>query len=148
MKTAIFDIDGTLSNANWRLHFVRPPEGTPKDYEAFHKRCMGDTVIEPVRAMVHALAFHNHKIVLITGRPETYGDLTVAWLDENDVPFDELHMRKAGSNERAVTYKHGVLQDLIARGHDIRLAVEDQQEVVDMWRANGIHCLQTQAVQQ
>jgi uncharacterized HAD superfamily protein len=146
MKTAIVDIDGTLSDARPRLHFVRPPEGVSRDYEAFHSRCGEDKPIKEMVRLVSALANDSKMIVLVTGRPDTYRDITQDWLDNNGVVYDELHMRPAGHNAPAPEFKKGVLDTLRSKGHDVFLALEDQQSVVDMWRANGIHCLQTQAV--
>lgn len=145
MKTCIVDIDGTISDSRHRLHYVRPAPGVSRDYEAFHMRCGQDKPIASMLALVRSLSYNN-RIVLCTGRPENHADISVKWLDENGVPYDEFHMRKAGDNRPAPEYKLGVLKDLQARGHEVFLAIEDQQNVVDMWRANGIHCLQTQAV--
>lgn len=145
MKTAIVDIDGTISDSRHRLHFVRPPEGTKKDYEAFHSRCGEDPVIPSMCKMVAALA-NDGCVILVTGRPETYRDITMEWLDDNGFAYDGLHMRPVGDNRPAAEFKLGVLRELQAKGHDVFLAIEDQASVVAMWRANGVHCLQTEAV--
>lgn len=146
MKTAIVDIDGTISDGRHRLHFVRPGPGQKRDNAAFHSRCGEDPVIESMRRVVHALADVG-QVVLCTGRPDTYRDQTQDWLDANDIPYDELHMKRVDQeNTPATEYKLGVLRGLQARGHDVFLAIEDQANVVAMWRANGIHCLQTEAI--
>ena len=142
MKTAIVDIDGTISDARHRLHFVLQ---RPKDYEAFHSRCGEDPVIPSVRRVVSALS-ELFKVVLVTGRPDTYRDITMDWLDSNAVIYDELHMRPAGDTSPAAQFKSRVLFELVSKGHEIFLAIEDQQSVVDMWRANGVHCLQTAVI--
>lgn len=145
MKTVIVDIDGTISDGRHRLHFVRPAPGVARDYEAFHSRCGEDPVIASVYATVWALAHNKNQIVFCTGRPNIYREATQDWLDDNNVPYDELHMKPLGDSRPAPEYKLGVLKALQAKGHEVFLAIEDQPNVVAMWRANGIHCLQTQA---
>ena len=146
MKTIIVDIDGTISDGRPRLHFVRPPPGEKRDNEAFHSRCYEDKPIAAVVALVNTMAGENH-IALMTGRPNTYRDLTQDWLDDNGVSYDYLIMKSVEDvNMPAPEYKLRELRALQAKGHEILLAIEDQQKVVDMWRANGIHCLQTEAI--
>lgn len=146
MKTVIVDIDGTISDSRPRLHFVRPGPGEKRDNEAFHSRCSEDMPIAAAVRVVTVLANY-YKIVLLTGRPETYREQTQDWLDRNGIVYDYLIMRPAAdSNLPATEYKLREALALQAKGHEIFLVVEDQQKLVDMWRANGIHCLQTQAV--
>lgn len=147
MKTVIVDIDGTISDGRPRLHFVRPPPGERRDNEAFHSRCGEDKPIESVIALVRSLADNGNQIALMTGRPNTYRDQTQDWLDDNVVPYDYLIMKSVEDvNMPAPEYKLRELRALQAKGHEILFAIEDQANVVAMWRANGIHCLQTQAV--
>ena len=40
--------------------------------------------------------------------------------------------------------KQDILNSLKAQGKKILFTVDDRQSVVDMWRANGITCLQCQ----
>lgn len=146
MKTVIVDIDGTISDSRPRLHFVRPPPGEKRDNEAFHSRCSEDMPIAAAVGFVKVLA-RDFQIALLTGRPNAYRDQTQDWLDDNGVPYDYLIMRPdVDSKMPATEYKLREARALQAKGHDIFLVVEDQQKLVDMWRANGIHCLQTQAV--
>lgn len=146
MKTVIVDIDGTVSDSRPRLHFVRPPPGVSRDYQAFHSRCGEDKPIQAVVNLVKALAF-NHRIALMTGRPNTYREQTQDWFDDNGVPYDYLIMKPdTKASVPATEYKLRECRALQAKGHEIAFVIEDQQPLVDMWRANGIHCLQTQAI--
>jgi hypothetical protein len=137
MKTVIVDLDGTLFDCRWRNCFL-------PDYEAFHKRCRGDTIIEPIRNLVRSLSFHNNLIVIVAGRPNTYREWTQDLLDECDVPYDNLYLR--GDNVRPdQEFKKTVFDYLTGINHKIDLAIESQQPLIDMWRANGVHCIQTEA---
>lgn len=141
-KTVIVDIDGTVSDSRHRLHFVLQK---PKDRESFHALHRQDAAIHAVVETVKALAY-DHNIVMLTDRPDCYRDSTQDQLDDFGIMYDELHMRSTGDTTPAPEYKASVLAKLRAKGHNIFLAIDDQQNVADMWRANGIHCLQTQAV--
>ena len=50
-------------------------------------------------------------------------------------------MRKAKDNRQDSMVKQDILDALKAEGKDIIFAVDDRQQVVDMWRGNGITCL-------
>lgn len=39
-------------------------------------------------------------------------------------------------------FKEGVLKELQNKGYEVVIAFEDRQKVVDMWRDNGILCMQ------
>jgi uncharacterized HAD superfamily protein len=144
-STVIVDIDGTISDVRHRLHHVLQH---PKNYEAFHSLCGEDQPIMSVIAAVRAFTSCRDytAIILLTGRPEKYREATMDWLERNAIPYDSLYMRPDGDHRKAEEYKRGVLGQIQAAGHDVFLAFEDQQDVVDMWRENGIHCLQTQVV--
>jgi phosphoglycolate phosphatase-like HAD superfamily hydrolase len=138
-KTIIVDIDGTLSDSRHRLHHM---EQKPKNRDAFHAAFPQDQPIKAVVAIVNALA-DDYSIVLLTGRPDRYRDGTQDQMDGFGVIYDELHMRPAGDTQGNASYKFGVLQQLRARGHDVFLAIDDRPDIVNMWRSNGIHCLDT-----
>lgn len=48
-QIVIFDIDGTLANAEHRVHHLQKE---PKDWDAFFAGCTQDTPIEPVMELV------------------------------------------------------------------------------------------------
>jgi hypothetical protein len=146
MKAAIVDLDGTAFDARHRLHHIDTSYGKVKDYDAFHGACNQDAVISPVRAIVQALAHDGVHILLCTGRPEHFRELTEDCLDNAAMPWDELFMRCSDDHRKAPLVKHDMLTEMISKGYQPFIAIEDQQDVVDMWRANGIHCLQTVAI--
>lgn len=82
------------------------------------------------------------KLVLTTGRAEKWRAFTENWLFWNDIPFSELLMRPNKDNRADHLLKQEFLERLLARGDGILFAVDDRQQVVDMWRRNGITCLQ------
>lgn len=142
----IFDIDGTLSNNKHRLKFI---EQSPQDWNSFFLEMDKDEVIEPIAFLLFALLrdFHNSNvaidIIFCTGRPEMYRDLTEKWLErELDIYNHRLMMRKDGDRRNDDIVKQEMLDQLKSEGYEVVFAVEDRKRVVDMWRQNGVTCLQ------
>ncbi|WP_440616208.1 phosphatase domain-containing protein [Cysteiniphilum sp. 6C5] len=67
---------------------------------------------------------------------------TEQWLIWHEIPFDRLIMRKGKDNRKDAIIKKEILGLLRQEGKEILFAVDDRQQVVDMWRENGITCLQ------
>lgn len=139
MKAIIVDIDGTIADNTHRQHFMNLQ---PKNWNEFFIECHKDEPIVPVIEMIQKLC-RKYKILVVTGRPEKYRQLTNFWLIKHKVPCDNLYMRKCGDYRPDHEIKLDIL-DIIRREHDILLAIDDRQSVVDMWRRNGILCLQNE----
>src|SRR5258707_939146 len=83
-RAVIFDIDGVLSNASPRQHFITQGNN---DWKAFFEACGADDVItESVRVL--QLLSDDVTRVLLTGRPAGVQDQTVGWLEKKDLPWD------------------------------------------------------------
>lgn len=134
----IFDIDGTLSDPTERMKFLEK-----KDYFNFY----GEAKNDPANAEMCSLAFIcylSYDVYFLTGRPECIRDDTLAWLQKhvcNAIKSDRLLMRKNSDYRKDYVLKEEWLQELKKKG-DIFFAVEDRQQVVDMYRRNEVICLQ------
>lgn len=137
----IFDIDGTLSNPKHRLHFI---QGAKKDWPAFYSAAADDPVNVPMLFIYSALKQSCHP-VFVTGRPESIRKATEAWLRKNfvtdDAPID-LFMRKGGDYRPDFMLKQDILKALRKAGYAPLAAIEDRQQVVAMYRREGLLCLQ------
>lgn len=140
MKTAIFDIDGTLANNSHRQYLVR--RNTPAWDEFFLK--MGhDTPNQPIICLYQSIKQSGHfSCILVSGRPNTYRERTEEWLEKYGIEFDHLYMREIGDKRPDVKVKKEILDALLAKGHEICFVVDDRNDIVRMWRENGITCLQ------
>ena len=140
MKTIIFDIDGTLADIDHRRHYVS--EGKP-DWKKFNDEMGGDTPNNPVVSLYLTL-WHSkvYNIEIVTGRNERFRTLTEQWLTWNEIPFKRVSMRADNDHRADYLIKEEILKAFLTEGHDIAFAVDDRQQVVDMWRRNGITCLQ------
>lgn len=140
MKTIICDLDGTLCNADHRRHFV---EQKPKNFKAFYEAAKND---EPNQWCVDILEGMDHllySVVFVTGRPEEYRQLTINWLETyiGDKTSYHLAMRKTGDYRQDYIVKQEIYDEYL-KDLDILFCIDDRQQVVNMWRRNGLVCLQ------
>lgn len=137
---AIFDIDGTLSDATHRLHLVK---NKPKNYDKFYEGIPHDTPYEPICDIArNYLCSRDMAVVFITARPEKTRQDTVNWLHThvstplNVNPF--LFMRKDEDYRPAAVVKEELLDGLLRNGLDPKIAFEDCPSVCKMYVRRGI----------
>lgn len=136
-EIVIFDIDGTLADISARRHHL---EKRPKDWDAFFAAMREDTAVAPLVRLCNTLYEAGFQVLLCSGRPERYRGDTVAWLAREGVKYHDLLLRRDGDRRSDAEVK----RDLLAGLDRSRIAfvVEDRRRVVDMWRAQGLVCLQ------
>ena len=93
-KIIICDLDGTITNLQHRLHFIKNPDGSKKsykdsDWDSFHKACVDDEpyrdVIEILRNLYDAgrragIEGSEREIYFFSGRNESVRNETIEWL--------------------------------------------------------------------
>lgn len=138
----IFDIDGTLANIVHRLHHI----GKEKpDWDAFNSEMAADVPKEDILVLHEMCTNSGYNIAIVTGRFDDYEEDTRVWLHENNITFHELHMRPSGNYSHDFLIKERIFLDqFVAKDRKIRFVVDDRDQVVEMWRANGVTCLQCQ----
>jgi len=132
----IVDIDGTLANANHRLHHVKK---NPKNWPAFFREADKDPVNEIVLRWVEVLR-PEHCIVIVSGRAlDQSQHLTVDWLRERGVPYDFLFMRNGYDYREDWIVKSEILEKMPR--NQVVFSIDDRMQVVEKcWRANGVRC--------
>ena len=133
----IFDIDGVLSDAAGRQHFI---EQGNRDWSAFFEACGDDPVIEEIARLLELLD-SSLAVVLLTGRPLRVQPQTLAWLRRYGLRWDLLVMREQGDYAQVTSFKQRTVADLRAHGFDLRLAFEDDPSNHAMYVAEGIPCV-------
>lgn len=165
----IFDIDGTLANAEHRLHHIKDPtywRGVPPrpDWDTFlSDELVGlDDAIPQTWAILEA--FLNNpgvRLIFITGRKESTRQMTVSWFSDKDCPhragsawyWEErqgsggivgpvIYMRKNGDRRPSSTVKRELLNQARADGYNPTLVFEDRADDTAMWRSEGLLCCQ------
>lgn len=133
----VVDIDGVLSDAATRQHYIEAPR---RDWPSFFDACADDPVIEEMRVLLDLLE-PAVRVVLLTARPQRVHHLTEAWLRRYGIRWDVLIMRPWGDYELSRDFKQSSVWDLRDYGFALRLGVEDDRRNVEMLRAEGVPCI-------
>lgn len=123
MKAIIVDIDGTLANISARRIHV---EGSHKDWKSFNAKVHTDILNVWCRDIMQRMQ-KDFKILLVTGREESLREATLKWLEENDVPFDDLHMRKLKDYRKDDIVKLEIYEKKIKSKYEIFFVIDDRE---------------------
>ena len=139
-EAVVFDIDGVLSDAAGRQHFLEGGAGRRKDWDGFFAACGDDPLIDEVGRLLELLD-DRLQILLLTGRPISVQPQTLAWLDRYQLRWDILVMRDVGDYSAAREFKRWTVGDFRRYGFDLRLAFEDDPRNRRMFHDEGIPCI-------
>jgi phosphoglycolate phosphatase-like HAD superfamily hydrolase len=133
----VFDMDGVLSDAAGRQHYLESPR---RDWEAFFEACGDDPLIEEVARLLDVIDT-GHRIVLLTARPMRVRRQTLGWLERYGLRWDLLIMRDYGDYQASRDFKRRTIEELRRFGFDLRLAFEDDRRNVEMFHRQGVPCI-------
>jgi predicted secreted acid phosphatase len=136
-EIVIFDIDGTLADVSERIHHVRKK---PKNWNAFFQGMAQDKAIHSMVRLCNILFASGIHIVLCSGRNEEHRTQTMEWLAQQGVNYHDLLLRKVNDRRSDTEVKRDLLATLDKS--KILFVVEDRSRVVEMWRSEGLVCLQ------
>ena len=142
-KIVIFDLDGTLALIDKRRALAT--KNGKMDWDVFFDRdnIKLDVPNTPVITMAQTLHSQGFKIVIFSGRSKVSYRTTRQWLIQNDIPFDMLQMRPTDDYHHYM--KDSDLKqmwlDSISKD-SVAMVFDDRQQVVDMWRDNGLTTFQ------
>jgi len=135
---AVFDIDGVLSDAAGRQHFLSGTQG--KDWGAFFDHVGNDPLVDELNRLLELLDV-GLAVVLLTSRPNRVQGATLAWLGRYGVRWDLLVLRPDAEFGPATGFKRTVVEVLQQAGFDLRIAFEDDRRNVAMFRELGVPCV-------
>ena len=136
----VFDIDGTLADADHRLHHLR---SKPKNWDAFYEACDKDRPRPEVTATCKDLLQSGHLVIFCSGRRDSTRDKTVAWLCKHGlashVENDDLVllMRKDGDRRKDYIVKQEMLRWIQGNIGQPDVVYDDRRSVLAMWQMNG-----------
>jgi len=134
----IFDIDGTIANAEHRVHHLKGPK---KNWEEFLSLAHKDKPIQDTIDMMNHL-HDDYIICLITGRSEETRRSTEDWLVRHGCYCDHLWMRPKGDMREDAIVKKEIYEQNAKSFYKCRGVFEDRDRVVKMWRDLGLICYQ------
>ena len=142
----IFDIDGTLYDHNHRLKYLF---SNPPNWERFKSDIHLDTKISEINDLLISLN-KDHRIIFCTGRDRSLEEVTITQIlklyENSSIYIDKtkilLYMRAVSDMRQDDAVKQDLLKDMHNDGLDPKVVFEDRKSVVNMWRNNGLICLQ------
>ena len=141
-KTVIFDLDGTLALIDKRRDLATKDNGK-FDWDVFFNpdNINLDLPNQPVINMANMLHKQGFRIFILSGRSDVTHQATVDWLNDNDIWWDHLVMRPQNhlfmpDNDLKQSWLDNIGKDNVA------MVFDDRNQVVDMWRQNGLTCFQ------
>lgn len=136
-EMVIFDIDGTLADVSERIHYLKKK---PKNWDAFFQGMAQDKAIHSMVRLCNLLYDSGIQIILCSGRNEQYRTETMTWLAEQNVRYHDLLLRKDNDRRSDTIVKREMLASIDRS--KVLFVVEDRSKVVEMWRSEGLVCLQ------
>ena len=140
-KIVIFDLDGTLALIDKRRD-VSTKDNGKMDWSIFFDPDMVDLddPNTPVITMANLLS-STHRIWILSGRSDVTQQATIDWLAKHNVTYDHLVMRPQNllympDNDLKQSWLDTIGVDNVA------MVFDDRQQVVDMWRKNGLTTFQ------
>ena len=125
----LFDLDGTTFHMGNKRHFA----GLNVDV---------DDPDEVILDIVRRLQDSGLIAIAMSGRVEATRELSLHALMDNLVYPHELFMRADGDNRKDNIIKAELFDNHVRDNYDVKFVLDDRNQVVDMWRAMGIKCLQ------
>lgn len=167
----VFDLDGTLADPEHRNHILKrnwPERPDAMDWDEYFHACEGDAPIEHTINVFRGLRgrlLDQNVIEIWSGRSEGAGCLvrkkTMAWLRHHVchgfVGYETsdffrppegrwqdivLRMRPHGDHRPDYEIKREWLNEARAHRMAPELVFEDRDQVVSMWRSEGVPCFQ------
>ena len=149
-RYVIFDLDGTLALIHKRRQ-VADLGGGKIDWDKFFDpaNIQLDEPNVPVIQMAQLLHANGLQVIILSGRSKRTKAETAKWLDDNKVPYHVLKMRPDDESGEGHwhfmsdnTLKQHWLDTLFEDKDEIFGVFDDRNQVVDMWRDNGLTCFQ------
>lgn len=128
-KAIIVDIDGTLAHMADR---------SPYDFS----KVLHDSVDTVITDIVYAFSRETDDVIVVSGREDSCREDTTTWLRQAGVRFSALYMRKTGDHRKDSIVKKEIYEEHIKGKYNVRFVLDDRDQVVRMWREQGLKCLQ------
>ena len=142
-KIVIFDLDGTIADISVRRNLATKDDGR-MNWTIFQDPKNIDLDV-PNQKVVDMLDMidntDKYQIWILSGRSDVTKDVTINWLSNHGINYDHLIMRDQDNlympdNDLKQSWLNDIGVDNVA------MVFDDRNQVVDMWRANGLTTFQ------
>jgi hypothetical protein len=154
-------IQGSKNHTLEPPYMPKPYHGTPGKEPAFMYDLDGTTyhmndkrgaydhnvdVDDPDPVIQEMVRVFSHFFVPIamSGRVEATRERTEFSLNRDGVPYNHLFMRADGDMRADNIVKAELFDTHVRDNYDVQFVLDDRQQVVDMWRAMGLKCVQVE----
>jgi hypothetical protein len=136
-KIILLDLDNCIADDLWRRPFIDETQHGNARWHRYHLHAKYDALGN------EDLLKTRHEIVVVTGRPIRYRDLTMMWLDKYQIVPLALLMRAEGDHGPAAMMKVRLAQDyLIQTDNRVMHAYDDRHDVIEAYRMMGFNATQ------
>ena len=81
----------------------------------------------------------------MSGRQNRFKDITIKWMKDNNVNYDNIYLRKTDDNRADSIVKMEMYTNNIKDNYNVEFVLDDRNQVVDMWRRDlGLKCFQVE----
>ena len=153
----LLDIDNCISDDAWRIRFIKQDETDPdKKYDNYHLLAPFDRA-DNLEELVRSFHDHQYRYFVLTARPEKFRVPTEIWLKRKGLFNFNLIMRKDDDHSSSVDLKRKMVDEVMGFfqmeeslqplemeffAQTVTLALDDRQEVVDMYKSLGFNAHQ------
>ena len=130
----IFDLDGVISDAYHRQHYLR---GEEKNWNGFFSACTEDPPIISGVRLINILN-KSHRTIILTARPESIQLETIDWLKKHGVVWDALIMRSNDDFKESAKMKLSALNQILDAGYVPMLVFDDDPKNIAMFSEHQV----------
>jgi predicted kinase len=123
-KAIICDLDGTLALISGRSPFDA-------------STCENDELNTVVASLLVG-----KNVIFVSGREDKYREPTERFLAKHSINYLHLWMRQTADFRQDAIIKKEIYEQKIKGQFQIEFVLDDRNQVVDMWREQGLTCLQ------
>ncbi|MBT95521.1 MAG: hypothetical protein CL431_06105 [Acidimicrobiaceae bacterium] len=133
-EVVIFDLDGVISDASHRQHFLKNEE---KDWDGFFSACTEDPPIVSGVELINLISKFKG-VIILTARPVAIQMETLDWLNSHGVIWNALIMRSNQDNLGSAEMKLSAINEILAGNLNPILVFDDDPKNIIMFKENGI----------
>lgn len=138
-------MDGTLCDVRSIRHHITGFEdaGLRRNFHAFHSDSIECPAHPAVADLARQVSAAGIQTVIVTAREAKWGFHTALWLREQGIGYDAMLMRDNGDYRSDVHVKRAIAKRVLRRWMPL-VAVDDREDIIEVWRENGIPTLKVQ----